>query len=218
MATFGEMTTYVSRRVIDPSNTAVSVADVQGAINDSVAYWKFRRLWFNEVNDTATCMAQDPDFPIPDDYLCNAFDDDGFCIEYGNVRYPLTKITQQTYDALYLTNGYGLPRWYDRSGDGSYQCYPIPDQAYTVRRHYLKDYDALSENGDTNDFTDNAARLINLWALGNLITEIRQDTGMGDYYRTASQNEYRNLRVLSDKMNGTGKLVIYSQLNDRGLR
>lgn len=214
MATFAQMTAYISRRLIDPSNVAVSADDVKESINDAIRYWKYRRFWFNEVNDTATLTAQNPDFPVPSNYLVSAFDDDGFCIEYGGVRYPVGKVTQQVYDANYLVNGYGLPISYARSGSGTYQCFPVPDQNYTVRRHYIKDYDALVNDGDTNDFTTNAARLIEIWALGNLITEIRQDTDMGNYYREASQNEYRQLQVMNDKANGTGKLTLYSNLTE----
>ncbi len=218
MATFGDMTTYVAKRLIDPNGTAVSSSDVQDAINDSIAYWKFRRFWFNEVSDTATLTAQSASFPYPSNFLMPSVDDDGFNIQYGGVTYPLTKVSMQVYDALFLSNGYGLPRWYARIGNEQYQCYPIPSIAYTVNRHYLSDYPALVNPTDTNDFTINAARLIELWALGNLVTELRQDTTMGDYYRAASQNEYRNLRVRTDKENGTGKLTIYSQLVGGGLR
>lgn len=208
------MVTYVSKRLIDPTNTAVDVSDVQQAINDAIAYWKFRRFWFNEVNDSAVLTAQSASFPYPDDFLVPSTDDDGFNIQYGNVRYPLIKILQQTYDELYLSNGFGLPRWYARLSTSGYQCYPIPDQAYTVNRNYLKDYAALVNPTDTNDFTINAPRLINLWALGNLINELRQDAPMGSYYISATQNEYRNLRVLTDKMNGSGKLKLYSLLTN----
>ncbi len=218
MSTFGEMTTYVAKRIIDPNGTAVDTSDVQQAINQSIEYWKFRRFWFNEVADQATLTARDPSFPYPTNFLVPATDDDGFYIEYGNVRYPLTKISQAIYDSLYLSNGFGLPRWYARIADTKYQCYFIPDQNYTVGRHYLKDYTALSADSDTNDFTNNASRLINLWALANLITELRQDTAMGDYYRTAAQNEYRNLRVMTDKSNAAGKLTIYSTLQGGGFR
>lgn len=218
MSTFGEMVTYVSKRLIDPSNTAVSAEDIEQSINESIDYWKKRRFWFNEVNDTDVLTQHDPDIPVTDTFLVPAFEDDGFCIEYGGTRYPLVKVTQQAYDARYLSNGYGLPEIYTRSGDGTYQCYPIPDQAYVFRKHYLKDYEALDGDDDTNDFTNHASRLINLWTTANLITELRQDVEAGNYYREATQNEYRQIRVLNDKMNGTGKLTIYSQLNDGGFR
>jgi hypothetical protein len=218
-ANFGQLTTYVSNRLIDPNNTAVSVADVQMAINQAISYWKFRRFWFNEVNDQATMTQGSVSFPYPANFLVPALQDDGFYILYGNVKYPLVKVDEGTMDSLYLANGYGLPRWYGRMGNSEYQCYPIPDQNYTVGRHYLEDYPDLLVNTDANDFTNFAQRLIALWALANLTSELRQDTpGTGDYYRTAAQDEYRNLRVLTNKKNAAGKVTIYSQLNNRGFR
>lgn len=212
MATFGDMTAYVSKRLIDPTNTAVDASDVQEAINDAIRYWKFRRFWFNEVTDTATLTAQSPSFPYPADFLLPVIKDGGFVIQFGSVNWPLSKLDMPSYDKLFLANGFGLPRWYARLGNEEYQCYPIPDQNYVVMRHYLKDYMDLSANGDTNDFTLNAARLIELWALGNLTAELRQDMDTTAYYRQASADEYRQLRVRTDKENSAGKVTIYSTL------
>jgi hypothetical protein len=214
MANFSSMITYIAKRLIDPNNTAVSTDDIGQAINDAISYWKFRRFWFNEVNDTATLTAQDGSFPYPDDFLVPSQQDDGFNIQYGNMRYPLVKITSGQYDALFLNNGYGLPRWYARLASGQYQCYPLPDRDYVVGRYYLKDYaDLTNATGqDTNDFTDHAPRLIELWALANLSAELRQDDKMEAYYRSGAADEYRNLRVMTNKANGTGKLVIKSKL------
>lgn len=209
------MQSYVSKRLIDPNGTVVAVSDVKDALNEAISYWKLRRFWFNEIHDKDTLTAQSPTFPYPSNYLMPATDDDGFYIEYGNVRYPMVKVEQSVYDALYLANGYGMPRWYARLSDDEYQCYPIPNIAYTVGRHYLKDYADLVNPDDTNDFTTHAARLVELWALATLITEFRQDVQMGDYYRTASQNEYRNLRLRTDKENATGKLTLETNLNRR---
>lgn len=217
--TFSQMTDYVSKRLIDPLNTAVSVTDVQLGINQSIDYWKCRRFGFNEVNDQATLTQSSPDIPNASNFLAPAFQDDGFYILFGGVKYPLVKVDEGTMDSLYLSNGFGLPRWYARMGDSEYQVYPIPDTNYTIGRHYIKDYPDLVQPTDNNDFTNNASRLINLWALGNLVSELRQDTpGMGDYYRQAAQDEYRNLRVLTNRKNAAGKLTIYSQLNNRGFR
>lgn len=212
MATFADMQTYVSKRLIDANNTAVSLSDVGDALNEAVSYWKFRRFWFNEVQDTATLTAQDPNFPYPSDFLCPVAKLDGFNIQWSNMRYPLAKLTSAQYDGIYLNNGFGLPRFYARMGNTEYQCYPIPDQNYTVGRHYLRDYVPLVADGDTNDFSVYAPRLIELWALANLSGELRQDDKMESYYRSAAENEYKNLLVLTGKKNSTGKLVINSRL------
>lgn len=214
MATFGDMVTNVSEVIIDPSNTAVSVAQVKKYINKSIDYWKKRRFWFNEVNDTATLTAQSPDFPYPTDFLVPVIKDGGFVVEYGGVRWPLSKIDMPVYDQLYLSNGYGLPRWYARNGDAEYQCYPIPDQNYTVRRHYLKDYEDLSDEADTNDFTDHASDLIEMWSAYWIVSRLRQDMGDGEGLQTQAMDQYRQLQVMTDKANSAGKVTIYSTLTN----
>lgn len=211
MATFAEVKSAVSKRLLDANNTAVSSSDVAALINDAIRYWKFRRFWFNEVVSTLALTAQSADFPYPDDFLVPATRNAGFYIQYSSVRYPLIKISQAQYDGLYLSNGYGMPQYYARVGS-SYQTYPIPDQAYSVGSHYLKDYAELADNEDTNDFTDYADRLITLWACANGSAEFRQDDKMEAYYRQAANDEYRQLQVMTDKSNSTGTLTLSSIL------
>jgi hypothetical protein len=184
---------------------------VGDAINQAIAYWKFRRFWFNEVFDTGTMTAQDGTIPLGSQFLVPATDYDGFVIEYASSRYPLNKVTQQVYDGYYQTNGYGLPTMYARIGQ-DYEVYPLPDQAYTIKRHYLKEYTALTTDGATNDFTTYADRLITLWTLANMSAEFRQDDKMETYYRAASDTEFNNLCVMTDKSNASGQLTINSSL------
>jgi len=208
---FSDIITAVSKRLIDPSNTAVDVSDVKEAINEAVRYWKIRRFWFNEVADTATLTRQDPNFPFPTaSCLLPAFGTDGFYVIYSNLRYPLRKIANQEFDNIFLSNGYGIPRWYARIGDVGYQCYPIPDKDYTLGRHYLKEYADLVNDSDENDFTTNAARLLTLRALSTLSMELRQDATMAAYYSDKEHAEYQNLLLRTTKQNASGSLSIAS--------
>lgn len=211
MATFGQIRTAVSKRLLDPNGVAVSVSNVDEAINDAISYWKFRRFWFNEGYSTTILTPQDGTFALPNDFLVPATKDDGLNIEYSNNRYPLAKISQPQYDSVWLSNGYGIPRAYARVGD-SYEVYPLPDQAYTVNAHYLKEYPFLVNEDDTNDFTIYAYMLIRYWSLANLSAELRQDDRMETYYREAADNEYRNLQVMTNKSNATGRLTLNSTL------
>jgi hypothetical protein len=212
MATFGEMQTAVSKRLLDANNTAIALSDVAASINDAIRYWKFRRFWFNEDVIAEVLVAQDPDLPLPTDFLVPALKNSGVYIQYSNLRYPLRKISEAQYDGMFLSNGYGLPYYYTRIGDGTWKAYPIPDQAYALGGHYLKDYAALVNNADTNDFTDYANRLITLWTLANMSAEFRQDDKMEAYYRQAANDEYRQLQVMTDKSNSTGTLTNHSIL------
>lgn len=211
MATFGQMQTYVSARLLDPNNTAVPAASVAAAINDAQRYWKTRRFWFNTASTDLILTQGDPLIPLPDDFLVELPMNDGFVIAYGSMRWPLIKKNPREYDDVYLTGGYGLPEIYTVKA-GDYFCYFIPDQNYTIRVYYLKQYDDMESADDTNEFTDNAERLLELWALANLSDELRQDDKMGNYYRAAAQDEYKNLGIFNMKVNSPGHISTHSYL------
>lgn len=213
MATFGTLQTRVSNRLLDSNNTAVSLQSVAAALNDAIKYWKHKRFWFNESVSTQTLTQSDGTIPLPSDFLVPAYKDGAFVISYSNQRYPLNKENQAVYDGFFLDNGDGLPRIYSRVG-GSYECYPLPDRAYTILVRYLKDYPEIeqADTNATNDFTNNADRLVYLWALADLTAELRQNEKMESYYRNAAVEEYQNLLSRTAKENASGKLTIHSNL------
>jgi len=211
MATFGELQTAVSKRLLDVNNVAVSQSDVALALNNAISYWKFRRFGFNQQELDLTLTIQDGTINIPSGSLVPDTDDGAFVIEYSNERWPLVKKSREQYNQIWTRNGYGIPKVYAYMST-TYECFPLPDRAYTLKCYLLKDYADLVNLSDTNDFTINAPRLIQLWALANLSGELRQDEKMETYYRGASNNEYMNLGVLSDKQSGTGKLTLESNL------
>lgn len=211
MATFAQIQTAVSKRLLDASNVSISVSDVADSINETIAYWKFYRFWFNDVTDQVTLIEQDATIPFTGDILVFDTDDDGVNVEYSNMRYTLKKISPQVYDNLWLGNGYGMPQFYTRIGQ-EYKMYPLPDRDYTMNRHYLKEYQPLVNPTDTNDFTVYANRLIMLWTLADMTAEFQQDDKMETYYRNAANNMYRQLKVMNDKSNGSGKLTLHSNL------
>lgn len=210
MATFGEIQTSVSKRLLDAQNVSVSQQDVATALNEAIKYWKYRRFWFNEAVSSQTMTLQDGTLPLPSDFLIPAYDDGAFVIVYSQQRYPLCKAGQQAYDDMYLDNGYGLPRVYARVG-ASYEAYPLPDRAYTFLVRYLKDYDeiAFDNYNATNDWTQFADRLLLFWACANLIAELRQDDKMEAYYRNGAENEFNNLMRSTNRQNSSGSLTVY---------
>jgi len=211
MATFGEIQTDIADMLLDPSNTAVSASIVATAINNSIAYWKFRRFWFNTAVYDSTMIAQDPKIYLPTGFLVELPMNDGFVISYSNSLYPIIKRNPRDYDEIYSANGYGMPRIY-RLKAGEYNVYPLPDQAYTCKVWYLKDYANLVNSGDTNDFTNNASQLITYWAASKLFAERRQDDKMEAYYSARAQDEYKNLQIRNEKANSSGHITIHSIL------
>lgn len=211
MATFGEMKAWVSKRLQDPNNTAVSLSDVGDLLNQSLEYWKNRRFFFNEITDTTTLSQGDPSVPLPANWLCPSIDD-AFVIEYSGIRYPLKKVSESQYNAMYLSNGIGQPWWYSRQADTEYKVYPIPDRDYTLRRFYIKDYDQFSNDNDTNDFSTYGRNLIQYTAAAYGSRDFRQDMAMYDAFMKQANDEYQNILVTTRKDNATGALTITSML------
>lgn len=211
MATFAELKTETSELLLDPSNTAISAATVAASINASIAYWKFRRFWFNEGTYDSTMIVDDPVIYLPSDFLVEMPMNAGFVINYSGARYPLVKYNPKEFDDIYSDDNSGLPQIYTLK-DGVYNAHPIPDSAYVCKVWYLKDYVTLSADGDTNDFTNNASDLIKYWALSKLYAERRQDEKMSEYYSARAIDEYDNLQIRNSKSNKTGHLTIHSIL------
>lgn len=208
MATFSEMKTWVSKRLQDPSNTAVSESDVGELINQALGFWKTTKFYFNEVTDTTTLSESDPTIPLPSDFLCPSIDD-AFVIEYSGIRYPLKKITSTTYNEVYLSNGIGQPWSFARLGNAEYQVYPIPDKDYTLRRFYLKTYDDFSSDSDTNDFSTEADRLLKYTAAAYGSRDFRQDSEMYSAFWEQAKIEKQDLLNQTRKDNAAGSLTTY---------
>jgi len=209
MTTLAEIRTWVSKRLQDPSHTAVSASDVDALINQAIRYWKDSRFFFNEVTDTATLTQGDATIPIPSDWLCPAIDN-CFVIEYSGIRYPLRKVSEVEYNGIFLSNGVGQPNIFTKQANSGYQCYPIPDRAYTVRRFYLKEYTALSGGSATNDFTTYAEALIKYTAVAYGSRDLRQDVQMYQAFIDQANTEEQALINVTRKNNATGSLTIYS--------
>lgn len=212
MATFAEMKTWVSKRLQDPNNTAVSSSDVGDLINEALRYWKNVRFFFNEITDTTTLTQGDPEIPLPDDWLCPSIDD-AFVIEYSGIRYPLRKISETMYNSFYLSNGVGQPWYFTRQASDEYQVYPIPDRDYTLRRFYLRNYDDFSGDSDTNDFSEDATSLLQYTAAAYGSRDFRQDLIMYQAFMSQADMEEQNLLATTRKDNATGAVTIYSMLN-----
>ena len=214
MNTFQEIQTWVSRRLQDPLNQAVSSGDVAEVINQALKYWKFRRFGFNEKTDITTILQGDATIPLPDDFLLYALKNGGPVINYSGIRYPLVKQVEPAYNWNYLSNGVGQPLYYAKLATEGYQAYPIPDKDYEIQHFYLKEYEEWdgTDPDAQNDFTEYAPYLLGYTAASYASMDLRQDTTMGDYFWNKAQDEFRNLQVKTTKENASGSLLVSSNL------
>ena len=203
--TLATIRTAIAKRLFDTSNTAISAADITSAINDAIRTWKFRRYWFNTMTSNITLSSGSVTLTPPSDFLIE-IPRGGFTIDYGNTKWPLKKVKPLDYSEMDNQSN-GLPRIYEWVG-GVYSVYYIPDQAYTVICRYLEDYDDLSADGDSNDFTNNATDLITYDALSKLHGELRQDEKMESYYSARANNEHKILNRFTNKHTASGELSV----------
>lgn len=210
MPNFAQLKAIVSRKLIDPSNTAIAAADVGAAINDAIHFWRNRRFWFNEGSASIPLNAGNPLIPnLPADFWYEV-PKNGFVIAFNGLSYTLRKVTPLEYDATNV-GGLGLPDCYVYR-NGGYSIYPIPNLNYTLNCYYLKNYADLANDSDSNDFTNLADQLLIYEALSRLAGEDRQDEAMGNNYAIKADREYKNLVSRTSKQTETGTLAVQTIL------
>ncbi len=228
ITTFGTLQSRIAARLIDPSSVAISLPNVQQAINDAIFYWKNFKFFFNQslavltmdttaaVNGTATSdpyilgygntNSNYPHAPVlPSDFLYEE-PNNGFVIPYNHLRYRILKKSPAQYDATNV-GGVGLPFIYTYR-NGNYEFYFLPNIAYTMNVYYRKDYLPLVDTGDNNDFTNYADKLIEYDAISRLLSDLRLDDDRADRFAARAAQENRTLQSRSAKQDATGELVV----------
>lgn len=233
ITTFGTLQTRIAARLIDPSSVAVSLANVQQAINDAIFFYKSQKFFFNQgkvqlTMDTSAALdgtqnsdpfvlgygnteTNYPDAPVlPVDFLYEE-PENGFVIPYNHLYYRILKKPPSEYDATNV-GGIGLPFIYTYR-NGNYEFYFLPNIAYTLNVYYRKDYVPLVNVGDNNDFTNYADKLIEYDAISRLLSDLRLDDDRADKFAARAMQEKRQLESRSAKQNATGQLSVESIIN-----
>ena len=206
MATLATIRTRVLAKLVDAGGSIAepSVAQVTAEINSVIDFYEPQNLWFNEATAIGTLTIGNDAVPIPADF--NHFlEPNALVVEQSNVRYPLVKVSPLQYDSMYSA-GTGLPRYFTYRNQGI-QLYFIPDQAYTYYLYYNRTYTDLVADGDSNDFTKYAERLIEYRTLAECYLNYRSDVEMGREYERKAQEELNRLVTQSRQRLATGNLV-----------
>lgn len=208
MTTLATLKANISLRLKDENNVRVSAASVTSSINQAINFWKRKPFWFNEFEESITISSNS--FSLVTNTPLFLFKNDGVVIEENDQRYPLTKVSSDEYDRM-NNEGTGRPFAWVYRNDG-FECFFYPDQSYTAVCRGLKDYAALSADGDSNDFTTETQDLIEYEALARLHGEVLQDSNMQTYFSGMATREYDNLMDFDGEKNSTGRLQVHSFL------
>lgn len=217
MATFGDLISEVEEKIDQTllgTSPTVTTSPAAKAINRAIKYFEPERFWFNEASTSITLTSGDPVVPsLPSDFQFEV-SNGGLAINYSSTRYPIKKISVGDYDRI-NHQGSGLPYAYKQFG-GQIDLYFYPDQAYTLELRYIKKYTDMTSVSDTNDWTNNAERLIVAKALEDLYLDRRHSNASGLYglYAQKRQDEFQQLMDKTNQRSTTGSLQTEDVFND----
>lgn len=206
MATLATIRTRVLAKLVDAGGSVQepTSAQVTAEINSVIDFYEPNSFWFNEATATGTLTTGVPTVPTPTDF--NQFlEPNGLVLQQDNVRYPIQKITPLQFDSLYA-GGTGLPMYWTYRNQ-EIQLYFSPNQDYIYYLYYVKNYADLINDGDSNDFTNFAERLIEYRTLAECYTNYRSDPEMGGVFERKAKEEYGRLVQHSAARLATGNLV-----------
>lgn len=206
MATLKQIRDRVARKSQDADFSALSASVVDSEINRAIRFYQNKQFWFNEDKTDITLTAGNNVIPnIPAD-LISELQVNGLTLIDNQVKIDLKKIATN----LFMERDFdqtGRPYCYTYRNQ-EYLLLPTPQEAYTLEFRWLKLYDDLVNDGDTNDFTDNAEDLIMLHTLKNIYAEDKEDTERGMYYQNLEDVEFAALQTRNDHKLATGDLTI----------
>lgn len=214
MATFGTLKTRISNK-IDTTDPA-SLLEIGDAINSAIEFFEEKHLFFNEAVATITLTQGVTTLPnLPSDFLYE-FSGAGLVIVDNKLRYILQKITHEERAAVNVETN-ARPNFYTAQVN-DILLYPFPDQAYTLELYYIKKYTDLVADGDSNDWTNNAARLLEAKVLADVYLDQRHSTDMNLTYERQVTRELKSLQARNRQNLGTGRLKVQSLNYDNGVR
>jgi phage regulator Rha-like protein len=204
MANLQQIRDRVDRKSQDPNSTSRSAATVTEEINRAVRYYSNYRFWFNEALETITLVADQQLIPnIPSD-ISTELQVNGLLLIDDQVKVDLIKLHPADFFER-DDDQTGRPYFYTYRNN-EFLLLPKPSKAYPVKLRYLKRYNDLSGDTDTNNFTDNAEDLLMLHALKNIYAEDKEDPERGSAYAELERLEFKALMKRTDSRNGSGYL------------
>lgn len=173
MATFIQLQNQIAYdiRTISTASASGLQTQIQAAINAAVAHYERQNFYFNETIFTFSTVVNQEYYSVSDNAnIPNLSEIDAVKILVNGSTYKVTKKDFAYLDEIQTNTAYtGDPVFYAYY-DQKIRFYPIPQAVRTVTIAGLLKYADLSNDSDTNDFTDEAPELIRQRAIADLKT------------------------------------------------
>lgn len=205
MANLSQLRTRIAAKLSDGTLLRPNAAEIDQAVNAAINFYENKYFWFQEGFAALTTTAGVATLStLPTDFKFQQHPN-SLVLLNNNFRYELQHITGAELDAVSNDVSNQLPRFYTYRV-GQFEVEPLPDQVYTVNLYYYKSYVDLVDDTDTNDFTNNAERLIEYKTLLDLIGDYKPEDSRYALYTQKVKEEFNEIENETYNRTSTGRI------------
>lgn len=207
MATLSDLRTKIANKLSNGQLVRPTASQIDEAINSTIDFYERSYFWFQESLFTITLTSGNniiTSADLPSDFKFQQHPNSLVIVKDG-IPYPLEQITPIKFDSINTSNSLGLPISYTYRNK-QFELYPTPNQDYSLNLYYFRSYADLVNDGDSNDFTAHAPRLIEYHTMKDLIVDYKDDDKRYINYERITKQEYDNILEETNYRSATGRL------------
>lgn len=192
-------------RIADDLNRTDLNSQIDKAINRAIEFYsKGFRFWFNEKTATFNTVANQFNYSSADSIPTDMAEIDYVKLAVASTNnVPLIPRTYDYIQTANVGNMTGEPTDYAYYKE-NFWLYPVPNSALTITVSYAKLYTALSADGDTNDFTEEAEDLIESRAEWWLYSRVIKDYDAAQIAKQAEESALITLQKETTRLTSSG--------------
>jgi hypothetical protein len=188
MSTFGLLKSRIADEFV---NDAQDYNQIEKAIKSAIKHYEREAFWFNQkVGTFATVAAQEYYTTAANADIPDIVRIDSVRSSEGNL---LRAVSFDHVEQMQDGSVSGPPGFYTRY-QNQIRLYPIPDAVYTVTMAYIYKLAELSDDSDTNAWTDECEELTRQAAKRILSTDILHADDMAQRYAELERVAYDRIR------------------------
>jgi hypothetical protein len=206
MSDFGTMVTRIENEI---HRTNIR-SQVRSAIKSAIAHYEQDKpFYWNDERSEATTVVSQRYMPLPTDFV-DFLGTYPLQITVNQSTYPLNRRSWDYLQLIDLDNvvGEGIP--FDWAyGDQQIRLYPVPQAAYELRLFYKKRLAELSNDSDTNEWTQPAGgeRLIRARAKWDLYANVIHQPEKGQIQKAAEIDAYNKVAGIGIRRKISGSIT-----------
>lgn len=194
MATYGAMQTRIADELVNDGD--ITTAQIQNAIQSTIADYAGEPFWFNEAVTTFSTVANQELYTSTDLAAIPNI------IKIISMRIPgsggyanyIPGITNDQIEDIQDGTLFGQPDYYSRFAN-KIRLFPIPDAVYTIKISYIATLSTLSADSDTNAWTEDAEEVIRQGAKKRLAADILHSDEIASRCAAMEAKAYEGLRM-----------------------